>query len=179
MIEKPHGVQRTLQLDVNENLPRSDSHANLTEFTVNSPLPKNGHSLSNSEISNQSTLNKNQNEKTFYRHHSYQPYLVTQSSIPFYTKVNRQLQTGMALPPFKRILRKCHSGQQTTVTIPPTNFASFTEILEEKPSTTLSFSNVMHQVIPPDDRFTFNKISDQLCETEPRQPGSMSSHHYG
>ena len=72
----------------------------------------------------------------------------------------------MALPPFKRILRKCHSGQQTTVTIPPTNFASFTETPQENPPTTLSFGAVMHQVIPSEDSFTFNKKSDQICQTE-------------
>ena len=80
--------------------------------------------------------------------------------------MNRQLQTGMALPPFNRILRKFHSGQQTTVTIPPTNFASFTEIPEETPPTTLSFSDVMHQVTPSEDSFTSNKKSDQLCQTD-------------
>ena len=80
--------------------------------------------------------------------------------------MNRQLQTGMALPPFKRILRKCHNGQQTTVIIPPTNFASFTEIPEEQTSTSLSFSDVMHQVIPSEDSLTFKKKSDQLCQTD-------------
>ncbi|XP_063723394.1 uncharacterized protein LOC134851304, partial [Symsagittifera roscoffensis] len=73
----------------------------------------------------------------------------------------------MSLPPFKRILRKCHSGQQTTVTIPPTNFASFTEISEEPCQSTLSFSDVRHQVIPSRDSFTFNKKSDQLCQKDP------------
>ena len=167
MIEKPNGVQRTLQLDRNENFPRSDSHAKSTEFTVNSALLKNSHSLSNSDISNQSPLKKNQKEKTFYRNRSNQPYFVTQSSTPLHTQMNRQFHTGMALPPFKRLLRKCHSGQQTTVTIPPTNFASFTEIPEEQTPTSLSFSDVMHQVIPSEDSFTFNKKSDQLCQTDP------------
>ena len=80
--------------------------------------------------------------------------------------MSRQLQTGMALPPFKSILRKCHSGQQTTVPIPPTNFASFTETIQENTPTTLSFSDVMHQVIPSEDSFIFNKKSNQINQTE-------------
>ena len=111
MIENPNGVQRTLQLNRSKNFARSNSHAKATEFTVNSQLLENSHSLSNSNILNPSTINKIQKEKTFYSHQSNQPYLATQSSAPIEAKMNRQLQTRMALPPFKRILRKCHSKQ--------------------------------------------------------------------
>ena len=61
MFEKPNGVQRTLQLNRNENFPRSDLNLKSTEFTVNSSLLKNSHSLlksNNSNISNQSTFTK-------------------------------------------------------------------------------------------------------------------------
>ena len=134
MNEKPHGFQGALQLDRNENLARSGSHAKPTEFTVKSPLLKSSHKISNSKISSYSTPSKpNQNEKTFSQHkvtsdyhYPYKPNEVTRFSTREHTKMSRQLQTGMALPPFKRVLRKCHSGL-TTVTIPPTNFASFTE----------------------------------------------------
>ena len=134
MFEKPNGVQRTLQLDWNENFHRSDLNAKSTEFTVNSPLLKNSHSLlksNNSNVSNQYKFTKDQKDKTFFRYLPKKPYFVTKSSTPLYTEMNRQLQTGMALPPFKRILRKCHNGQQTTVKNAPTNFTAFTEIPEE------------------------------------------------
>ena len=167
MIENPNGVQRTLQLNRNENFARSNSHAKATDFTVNDQPLENSHSLSNSNILNQSSINEIHKEKTSYNLQYNQPYLTSQASAPVANKMNRQLQTGMSLPPFKRILRKCHSGQQTTVTIPPTNFASFTEISEEPCQSTLSFSDVRHQVIPSRDSFTFNKKSDQLCQTDP------------
>ena len=77
IIEKPNGVQRKLQLDRNENFPRSDSHAKSAEFTVNNPLLKNSHSLLNSNsskhfqsnssnISNQSTFKKDQKDKNLF-----------------------------------------------------------------------------------------------------------------
>ena len=167
MIENPNGVQRTLQLNRNENFARSNSHAKATDFTVNYQPLENSHSLSNSIILNQSSINEIHKEKTSYNLQYNQPYLTSQASAPVANKMNRHLQTGMSLPPFKRILRKCHSGQQTTVTILPTNFASFTEISEEPCQSTLSFSDVRHQVIPSRDSFTFNKKSDQLCQTDP------------
>ena len=167
MIENPNGVQRTLQLDRNENFARSNLHAKAAYFTVIDQPLENSHSLSNSNILNQSSINELHKEKTSYNLQYHQPYLTSQASAPVANKMNRQLQTGMSLPPFKRILRKCHSGQQTTVTIPPTNFASFTEISEEPCQSTLSFSDVRHQVIPSRDSFTFNKKSDQLCQKDP------------
>ena len=167
MIENPNGVQRTLQLNRNENFARSNSHAKATDFTVNYQPLENSHSLSNSIILKQSSINEIHKEKTSYNLQYNQPYLTSQASAPVANKMNRHLQTGMSLPPFKRILRKCHSGQQTTVTILPTNFASFTEISEEPCQSTLSFSDVRHQVIPSRDSFTFNKKSDQLCQTDP------------
>ena len=147
MIKNPNGTQRTLQLNRNENFARSNSHAKATKFTVNSQSLENSHALSNSNILNQSSINKIQ-KKTSSSHQSNQPYFTTQPSAPIDTKMNRQLQTGMALPPFKRILRKCHSGQQTTLTIALTNFASFTETPEEPSQSTFSFSDVRYQVIP-------------------------------
>ena len=80
--------------------------------------------------------------------------------------MNRQLQSGMALPPFKRILRKSHSCQQTTVTLPTTNFASFTDTPQERPPKTLSFGDVTCQVILLEDSFMFNKKADQSCQTD-------------
>ena len=137
MIEKPSGVQRMLQLDRNENFPRSDSHAKSTEFTVNSPLLKNSHTIEFKQFQTFPIKQFKPSQPIHIQERSKRKNLlsiiVTQSSTPLYTEMNRQLQTGMALPPFKRILRKCHKGQQTTVTIPPTNFASFTEIPEEQP----------------------------------------------
>ena len=187
MIENPNGFQRTLQLDRNENSTRSNLHTKATYFTVNDQSLANSHSPSDSKISNHSPsdpnisnyspLNSNicnqtsieklhKKGKSFNRQHQ-QAYLNSQSTAPVANKMNRQLQTGMSLPPFKRIMRKCHSGQQTTVTIPPTKFASFNEMSEEPSQSTLSFSDVRHQVIPSRDSFTFNKKSDQLCQTDP------------
>ena len=70
----------------------------------------------------------------------------------------------MTLPLSKRILRKYHSGQQTTVT--PKHFASFTDPPQGKPPKTLSFGDVMRQIISSEDSFTFNKNADQICQTD-------------
>ena len=80
--------------------------------------------------------------------------------------MSRHLTTGMVLPPFKRILRKYHSGQQTTVTIRPKYFASFTDTPQKKPLKTLSFGDVLHQIKTSEDSFTFNKKADQICQTD-------------
>ena len=45
--------------------------------------------------------------------------------------INRQLQQGMALPPFRRITHKAHSGVQTQLTFSPINYLSFNEFLSK------------------------------------------------
>ena len=44
--------------------------------------------------------------------------------------MSKQLQQGMALPPFRRITRKSHSGMQTKFTFPPINYASFDDFFK-------------------------------------------------
>ena len=73
---------------------------------------------------------------------------------------------GNGAPTIEKALWKRHSGQQTTVTTSPTNFASFTDSPQEMPPKTFLFGDVMLQIIPPENSFTFNKKTDQICQTD-------------
>ena len=83
--------------------------------------------------------------------------------------MSRQLQQGMALPPFRRITRKSHSGMQIQLTFPPINYASFNEFFPKAPPPDLAISDVKHQVIPSPENFTFRRIEndrvDAICKT--------------
>ena len=83
--------------------------------------------------------------------------------------MGRQLQQGMALPPFRQIIRKSHSGSQTQLTIPPTNYASFDEFLSKPPLPELTINEVKHQVIPSTESFTFRRVENErvnaICQT--------------
>ena len=83
--------------------------------------------------------------------------------------MSKQLQQGMALPPFRRITRKSHSGVQTQLSFPPINYASFNEILSKSPPPELTISDVKHQVIPSTESLTFKRVEnervDAICQT--------------
>ena len=189
MIENPYGFLSTLQLDRNENFNRSLSHTKETHFTVNDHSLSNSHSPSRSKFSNFSQSNRNisnyspdnsnichqpstnhlRKEEIASSHQQQQVCFNSTYINPAANNMSRQLQTGMSLPPFKRIMRKCHSGQQTTLSFPPAKHTSFAEMPVEPGQSTLSFSDVRHQVIPSQDSFTFVRKSDQLCQTDPEE----------
>ena len=83
-------------------------------------------------------------------------------------EINKQIKQGMAVPPFKRILRKCYSGNQTQFTIPPTNYASLNGFPTKPPPPKLTISEVKHQVIPLSERYTFRRVEndkvDAMCQ---------------
>ena len=110
----------TKKLDRNENFTRSNSVQTQTAFTVRSQLLKSSRSPFKS-------ISVNPNFKTN-------------------STMNRQLQQGMSLPPFRRITRKSHNSAQTQLTFSPINYASFNELLSKPPPPELTFSDVTHQV---------------------------------
>ena len=132
--KNPIGNLGTRKLNRNENGEVSNSVHTQTAFTVNSQLFQN--SRSNTQISHSSSNNK-------------QP------------KVSRQLQQSMALPPFKRLTRKCHSGSQTQLSFPPINYATFNDYLHKLPPPELTISDVTHQVIPSEESYTFRWIENE------------------
>ena len=189
MNKNPNGSKHIAQLDRNENANRSNSLTKETQFTVNDHSLSSSHSLLHSKLSNCSNLSQSHlNTSKFYStnsnsgnqppiqttrkkktssiHHHQQLYAKLTPPNPVTDNMSRQLQTGMSLPPFKRILRKCHSGQQTNLSIPPTKVTSLNEFSEEPGRSTLSFSDVRYQIIPSKDSFTFERKSDQICQTE-------------
>ena len=87
--------------------------------------------------------------------------------------MSRQLQQGMALPPFKHITRKCHSDSQTQLTFAPINYATFNDYLNEPPPPELTISDVTHQVIPSEESYTFRRIENEkvnaICQTLPEE----------
>ena len=102
-------------------------------------------------------LNRNENFATSISVHTPTAFTVrsqlfqtSRSSIQpvnnFNSPMNRQLQQGMASPPFKRITRKCHSGSQTQLTYPPKNYASFNDFLTKPPLPEWTVSEVRHHV---------------------------------
>ena len=133
----------TKKLDRNKNFTRSNSVQTQTAFTLRSQLLKSSRSPLNS-ISIDPNFKKQKN-------------------------MNRQLQQGMSLPPFRRITRKSYNSAQTQLTFSPINYASFNALLSKPPPPELTFSDVSHQVIPSKESFTFNRIenekTDAICQT--------------
>ena len=133
----------TKKLDRNENFTRSNSVQTQTAFTVRSQLLKSSRSP--------------------FKSISVHPNFKTKPTM------NRQLQQGMSLPPFRRITRKSHSSAQTQLTFSPINYASFIALLSKPPPPELTFSDVTHQVIPSKESFTFNRIENEkvnaICQT--------------
>ena len=133
----------TKKLDRNENFTRSNSVQTQTAFTLRSQLLKSSRSPFNS-----SSIDPNFKKRK---------------------NMNRQLQQGMSLPPFRRITRKSHNSAQTQLTFSPINYASFNALLSKPPPPELTFSDVSHQVIPSKESFTFNRIenekTDAICQT--------------
>ena len=94
--------------------------------------------------------------------------------------MNRQITStasGMSLPPFQLILRKCHKGAQTTISIHPKNISSFDTFKQLQKD--LTISDTSHQVRPSEDSLTFQRIPrDQACQTnqeETPQPCSANT----
>ena len=85
--ENPMNYQGTEKLNRNKNVANSISVHTQTAFTVLSQLFTTSRSSIQNSLSIQQTINS--------------------------FKMNGQLQQDMALPPFKRIIRKCHNGSQT------------------------------------------------------------------
>ena len=85
--------------------------------------------------------------------------------------MNRQIShsaSGMSLPPFQRILRKCHKGAQTTISFHPKNISSFDTYKQLHKD--LNFSDTSHQVIPSKDSVTFQPIPvNQACQTDQKE----------
>ena len=75
----------------------------------------------------------------------------------------------MALPPFKRITRKCHSGTQTQLPFALINYTTLTDYLNKPPPPELTIRDVTHQVIPSAESYTFKKIENEkvnaICQT--------------
>ena len=132
------------ELNRNENFAHSNSVHTQTAFTVRSQLFE----------SSRFSLKPNSKQNSEFN----------QNSI-----MNRQLQQGMALPPFRRITRKTHSGVQTQLTFSPINYASFNEFLSKLPPPELTISDVKHQVIPSTECLTFRRVDndrvDAICQT--------------
>ena len=92
----------------------------------------------------------------------------------------------MAVLPFKRIVRKCHSGNQIQFTFPPTNYALFNDFLTKPPPPELTISEVKHQVIPLSESYLFRRVEnnkvDAICQTmkgEEKQDRVSNSYHGG
>ena len=147
----PYGTFNTQKLDRNENVSHSDSFKTANAFTLNSHKS----TFSRSKICTQSGT------------HNLKPKII-ETKIPHHTNMNRQLSIstfGMSLPPFKRILRKCHKGAQTTIPFHPKKISSFDTYKQLHKD--LNFSDTSHQVIPSKDSVTFQPIPiNQGCQTE-------------
>ena len=81
--------------------------------------------------------------------------------------MNRQLNntaSGLTLPRFKRILRKCHNGAQTIISLHPKNISSFDTFRDL--SRDLTFSDTSQQVIPSEDSLTFRRVTNDKVDQE-------------
>ena len=148
----------TQKLDRNEN----DFHSN--SFETAKALTLNSHKSNFSRLRTQSNFQNLQPKiSNTCEYHS-----ISDRKTPQNTIMNRQLSvstSGMSLPPFKRILRKCHKESQTTISFHPKNISSFDTYKQLHKD--LNFSDTYHQVIPSKDSVTFQPIPiDQGCQTE-------------
>ena len=147
----PNGTFNTQKLDRNENDSHPDSFETANAFTLNS---------------HKSTFSRSENCKQF-KNHNFVPN-ISEKKISHHTNMNRQLSistSGMSLPPFKPILRKCHKGAQTTISFHPKNISSFDTYKQLHKD--LNFSDTSHQVIPSKDSMTIQPIPvNQGCQTE-------------
>ena len=128
----------TKKLKRNENFTSSNSVQTQTAFTVRSQLLKSSRSP--------------------FKSISVHPNFKTNPTM------NRQLQQGMSLPPFRRLTRKSHNSAQTQLTFSPINYASFNALISKPPPPELTFSDVTHQVIPSKESFTFNRIENEKVD---------------
>ena len=154
----PYGMCNTQKLDRNENDFHSDSFETAKALTLNSHK---------SNFSRLRTQSKSKNlQPKISSTCEYPP--ISKTKTPQNTIMNRQLSistSGMSLPPFKRILRKCHKGAQTTISFHPKNISSFDTYKQLHKD--LNFSDTSHQVIPSQDSVTFQPIPiDQGCQSE-------------
>ena len=109
----------TKKLDRNENFTRSNSVETQTAFTLRSQLLKSSRSPFKS--------------------------ILVHPNFKTHSTMNRQLQHGLSLPPFRRITRKSHNSAQTQLTFSPISYASFNALLSKPPPPELTFSDVTHQ----------------------------------
>ena len=123
-------------------------------FTLNSQEPKVSRSVYCPKFKNQKLECQNSTEGE--QHHA---------------NMNRQIShsaSGMSLPPFQRILRKCHKGIQTTISFHPKNISSFDTFKQLQKD--LTFRDTSYQVIPSEDSVTFQRVPiDQACQTNQRE----------
>ena len=144
-----NGKLSTQSLNRNKNDLVSNSFAKQAKLTVKSLLPNFSRTqrTPNSQSSSNSTQVENQIER---------PKLLP--------NMNRQLTntaSGMSLPPFKRILRKCHNGAEIVISFLPKNISSFRDLNQH-----LTFSDTSHQVIPSEDSLTFRRVANDIVDQE-------------
>ena len=149
--ENPIGYLGTRKLNRNENVETSISAHTQTAFTVKSQLFQTSRDNKSNSIIPHSTVNK----KFSYGKNP--------------KSVSRQLHQGIALPSFKKITRKSHSGAQTQLTFPPINYTTFNDYLNKPPTPDFTISDVTHQVIPSEESYTFRRIKNEkvnsICQT--------------
>ena len=135
----PYGMFNTQKLDRNENDFHSDSFETAKALTLNS------HKLNFSRLK---THSKSKHlEQKISSTCEYPP--ISKTKTLQKTIMNHQVSistSGMSLPPFKRILRTCHKGAQTTISFHPKNISSFDTYKQLQKD--LNFSDTSHQVIP-------------------------------
>ena len=122
-----YGTFNTQKLDLNENGVHSDSFEAHNAFTLISQEP---------ELSRSTNCQKFQTRISKFKR-------TTNANM------NRQKShtaSGMSLPPFQRMLRKCHKGAQTTISFHPKNISSFDTFKQLQKD--LTFSDTSYQVIP-------------------------------
>ena len=148
----PNGYLGAQSLNRNEKGLASNSFATQTKLTVKSPLPnfRRIQRTSNSQNSLNCTQIENQIE--------------LQKILP---NTNRQLTntaSGMSLPPFKRIMSKCHNGAQTVISFHPKNISSFDTFSDLSQHGHLTFSDTSHQAIPSEDSLTFRRVKNDKVD---------------
>ena len=147
-----NGKLSTQSLNRNKNDLVSNSFAKQAKLTVKSLLPNFSRTqrTPNSQSSSNSTKVENQIER---------PKLLP--------NMNRQLTntaSGMSLPPFKRILRKCHNGAEIVISFLLKNISSFDTFRDLNQN--LTFSDTSHQVIPSEDSLTFRRVANDTVDQE-------------
>ena len=130
----PNGYLGAQSLNRNENGSAANSFATQTKLTVKSPLP------------NFSRIQRTSNSQNYLNCTQIENQTELQKFLP---NTNRQLTntaSGMSLPPFKRIMRKCHNGAQTVISFHPKNILSFDTFSNLSQHGHLTFSYTSHQV---------------------------------